>query len=69
MRRYPFQPHHIIQGNTVFREYLNKPEATAKEFDKQGFFKTGDVCVFDTDKASYKILGRQALAHSQREMH
>ena len=33
----------LIKGPNVFKEYLNKPEATAKEFTKDGWFKTGDT--------------------------
>lgn len=39
----------------MFDRYLNKPEATKKEFHK-GWFKTGDyVSVKD---GNYRILGR-----------
>ena len=33
----------LIKGPNVFKEYLNKPEATAKEFTQDGWFKTGDT--------------------------
>lgn len=45
----------------MFREYLNKPNATAKEFDAQGWFKTGDIALYDQQKAAYKILGRASV--------
>ena len=32
-----------IPGLTLFREYLNNPEATAASFDDEGWFETGDV--------------------------
>ncbi len=32
-----------IPGLTLFKEYLNNPEATAASFDEQGWFETGDV--------------------------
>eukprot|EP00514_Thraustochytrium_sp_LLF1b_P009316 CAMPEP_0184548394 /NCGR_PEP_ID=MMETSP0199_2-20130426/6178_1 /TAXON_ID=1112570 /ORGANISM="Thraustochytrium sp., Strain LLF1b" /LENGTH=528 /DNA_ID=CAMNT_0026943005 /DNA_START=10 /DNA_END=1593 /DNA_ORIENTATION=+ len=48
----------LITGPGVFKEYWNKPEATAKEFDDEGWFKTGDVAAFDPQLQSYQILGR-----------
>ena len=33
-----------LRGPNVFQEYLNKPEATKKEFTESGWFKTGDTC-------------------------
>jgi acyl-CoA synthetase (AMP-forming)/AMP-acid ligase II len=41
----------------VFDRYLFKPEATAKEFTEDGWFKTGD-CVIRTETGDFKILGR-----------
>ena len=32
-----------IPGLTLFKEYLNNPEATAASFDEEGWFETGDV--------------------------
>jgi len=32
----------LIKGGTVFKEYYRNPEATAKEFTSDGWFKTGD---------------------------
>ncbi|THW57468.1 acetyl-CoA synthetase-like protein [Aureobasidium pullulans] len=34
-----------LRGPTIFKEYWNNPTATAKEFTKDRFFKTGDVAV------------------------
>ena len=48
-----------IKGENVFKEYWNKPEATAKEFTPDGWFKTGDVAVLE--EGYYRILGRSSV--------
>ena len=48
-----------VKGPSVFEEYWNKPEATSEAFTEEGWFKTGDIAVFN--KGSYKILGRDNL--------
>jgi len=50
-----------IKGQTVFQEYWGRPEATAKEFDADGWFKTGDVAAFDEACSSFQILGRASV--------
>eukprot|EP00638_Chattonella_subsalsa_P002110 CAMPEP_0117738422 /NCGR_PEP_ID=MMETSP0947-20121206/3117_1 /TAXON_ID=44440 /ORGANISM="Chattonella subsalsa, Strain CCMP2191" /LENGTH=281 /DNA_ID=CAMNT_0005554103 /DNA_START=958 /DNA_END=1803 /DNA_ORIENTATION=+ len=47
-----------VKGPTVFKEYWNKPEATAASFDKDGWFKTGDIAMYNTEEEAYRILGR-----------
>jgi len=49
-----------IAGPNVFSEYWNKPEITAESFDEQGYFKTGDTAVQDSE-GHYKILGRSSV--------
>ena len=49
-----------IRGPTVFREYWNKPEATAKELVEGDWFKTGDVATMDAD-GCYFIHGRTSV--------
>jgi len=44
-----------VKGPTVFLEYWQNPEATAKAF-QDGWFCTGDLAVVEQD--SYRILGR-----------
>ena len=48
-----------IKGENVFKEYWNKPEATAKEFTPDGWFKTGDVAL--VEEGYYRILGRSSV--------
>ncbi len=38
-----------VRGPSMFREYWNKPEATANSFAEDGWFKTGDVAYIDTE--------------------
>lgn len=45
----------------MFNEYYNRPEATRKEFTLDGWFKTGDICEYSTDKKKFKILGRKSV--------
>ncbi|NRB53204.1 MAG: AMP-binding protein [Saprospiraceae bacterium] len=48
-----------VQGPNVFKEYWQKPEATTKSFTEDGWFKTGDIAVFE--EGSYRILGRNSV--------
>lgn len=49
-----------IKGHNVFKEYWGRPEATAKEFTRDGWFKTGDVAKRDAAGAYY-IQGRASV--------
>ncbi|GMQ27389.1 acyl-CoA synthetase [Algoriphagus confluentis] len=54
------QPGEIqIKGPSVFKEYWGKPEATAKAFTQDGWFKTGDIAV--VEEGYYRILGRDSV--------
>ncbi len=46
-----------VAGANVFREYWNRPEATAAAF-REGWFCTGDVAVIEN--GYYRILGRNS---------
>ncbi|CAG5081803.1 Similar to Acsf3: Malonate--CoA ligase ACSF3 [Cotesia congregata] len=48
-----------VKGESLFREYFNKPEATAKEFTSDKWFKTGDTAMYDGNV--YSILGRSSV--------
>ncbi|KAF7169623.1 hypothetical protein CNMCM5623_002245 [Aspergillus felis] len=49
-----------IKGDNVFLEYWRQPEATAKDFTADGWFKTGDVARRD-DSGAYFIQGRASV--------
>lgn len=44
------------KGPQLFSRYHGRPEATREAFDAQGWYKTGDLAVFD--KGNHRILGR-----------
>ena len=49
----------LVKGTSLFKEYWDRPEQTAKEFDEDGWFKTGDIveCV----EGRYSIKGRASV--------
>ncbi len=49
----------LIKGPSVFKEYWNKPQATLDAFTEDGWFRTGDMAVYN--EGSYKILGRNSV--------
>ncbi|GLU42462.1 acyl-CoA synthetase [Allomuricauda sp. NBRC 101325] len=49
----------LIKGPNVFKEYWNKPKATEEAFTPEGWFKSGDIAIWDGD--SIKILGRNSV--------
>lgn len=51
----------MVRGKNVFNEYYNRPEATEKEFTSDGWFKTGDICEYSSEKKKFKILGRKSF--------
>jgi malonyl-CoA/methylmalonyl-CoA synthetase len=50
-----------VRGPTVFTEYLNRPDATAEAFTDDGFFRTGDVALYNDELESFRILGRKSV--------
>lgn len=48
-----------VKGPTVFKEYLNRPDVYRESFDKDGWFKTGDIAV-RRKNGMYAILGRSS---------
>lgn len=49
----------VVKGPNVFKEYWNKPDATQTTFTDDGWFKTGDVAVYND--GSYKIIVRSSI--------
>ncbi len=47
-----------VKGPNVMLGYYNDPEATAEAFDKDGYFKTGDLAKIDPASGHYVITGR-----------
>lgn len=39
----------LLKGRSVFKGYLDLPDATAEAFDDDGYFATGDIGVLDAD--------------------
>jgi long-chain acyl-CoA synthetase len=39
----------VIKGDNVFKGYHNNPEATAAAFDKDGWFRSGDIGLIDDE--------------------
>jgi acyl-CoA synthetase (AMP-forming)/AMP-acid ligase II len=48
-----------IRGQFLFKEYLNKPEATAQVIDVSGWYYTGDLGYLDADGALF-LSGRKS---------
>jgi len=44
-----------VKGTCVTQGYLNKPEATAAVFDRNGWFHAGDIAVMDADGYAYIV--------------
>ena len=51
----------LVRGPGVFREYWNRPEATAESFDEEGYFRTGDAVSIDPATGAFRILGRTSV--------
>jgi len=50
-----------IKGPSLFKEYINKPEATKESFTQDGWFITGDVASFSETDNAFRILGRASV--------
>ncbi len=65
----------LVKGPNVFKEYYNEPDKTAEAFTADGFFRTGDIGVFekgllkitDRKKEMFKTSGGKYIAPQQIE--
>jgi len=49
----------LVNGENVFLEYWQNPQATAESFTEVGWFSTGDVAV--VENGYYRIMGRMSM--------
>jgi malonyl-CoA/methylmalonyl-CoA synthetase len=49
-----------VKGPCVFKEYLNRHDATREAFDANGYFRTGDVAAYSAS-GDFKLLGRNSI--------
>ncbi|KAK6186158.1 hypothetical protein SNE40_008252 [Patella caerulea] len=49
----------LVKGPSVFSNYWRKPDATKQAFTNDGWFRTGDTCVYEDNV--YKIVGRTSV--------
>jgi fatty acid CoA ligase FadD36 len=49
-----------VRGPTLFNGYLNRADATAQAFDTDGWYRTGDAAVIDSD-GMHRIVGRESV--------
>ena len=49
----------LVKGKNVFSQYWNRQESTALAFTPDGWFKTGDIAVVESDY--YRIIGRNSV--------
>lgn len=49
-----------VRTPTLFDGYLNRPDATAESFTSDGWYRTGDAAVIDSD-GMHRIVGRESV--------
>ena len=53
----PGQPGELVYRGEIFKEYWNNPTETARSFDGDGWFHTGDMVMQD-EEGFFKMMGR-----------
>lgn len=53
-----------IRGPTVIKGYYDNPEANARDWDKDGFFHTGDIGYCDGNSKLWYIVDRKKVRNS-----
>lgn len=53
----PGEPGELVYRGEIFKEYWNNPAETARSFDEEGWFHTGDLVMQDDD-GFFKMMGR-----------
>lgn len=49
-----------VRTPTLFEGYLNRPDVTAEAFELDGWYRTGDVAVIDSE-GMHRIVGRESV--------
>jgi fatty acid CoA ligase FadD36 len=49
-----------VRTPTLFKGYLDRPDATAEAFSPDGWYRTGDVAVIDS-AGMHRIVGRESV--------
>jgi 4-coumarate--CoA ligase len=44
-----------VKGPNIMKGYLRNPKADAETFTKDGWLKTGDICIFDEDEDMFVV--------------
>lgn len=57
-----------IRGPTVIKGYYDNPEANARDWDKEGFFHTGDIGYCDGNSKLWYIVDRKKASHPIPDM-
>ena len=53
-----------VRGPTVIKGYFENPEANARDWDKEGFFHTGDIAWIDPKTKLYYIVDRKKVSYN-----
>lgn len=54
-----------VRGPTIIKGYFENPEANSRDFDKDGYFHTGDICYCDGKTKLWYIVDRKKVRVSR----